>query len=316
MMHLGELNWEPFPFLVFFCFLVFSVYLARNASAMSTQSTMNHSKQAILKTPERRIGFSICLADIQPFSSSSAAQNLGFTGATPARRRGKRSLARSDTGPRRRPLGSPPNAMATLAAALLLFPLSARGKKRGKRKPDASTVAASMQYHQRGTMAHVHGDIDGAKQAFREAIKLKPDFSYAYYRLAFVMHEQAQQERLRQQKEEGPLRPTEDPVPVFREAIRLDGRDEMYYYSLGQALKDQLDLQGAVDTFSAVTRFNPRSAQAYWAIGKVRTSTQPVGTRRARAVACPLRRCMPRPATSSIRIRMIPMTPAISTRSP
>ena len=94
--------------------------------------------------------------------------------------------------------------MATLAAALLLFPLSARGKKRGKRKPDASTVAASMQYHQRGTMAHVHGDIDGAKQAFREAIKLKPDFAYAYYRLAFVMHEQAQQERLRQQKEEGP----------------------------------------------------------------------------------------------------------------
>ena len=88
--------------------------------------------------------------------------------------------------------------MATLAAALLLFPLSVRGKKRGKRKPDASTVAASMQYHQRGTMAHVHGDIDGAKQAFREAIKLKPDFSYAYYRLAFVMHEQAQQERLRQ----------------------------------------------------------------------------------------------------------------------
>ena len=206
--------------------------------------------------------------------------------------------------------------MATLAAALLLFPLSARGKKRGKRKPDASTVAASMQYHQRGTMAHVHGDIDGAKQAFREAIKLKPDFSYAYYRLAFVMHEQAQQERLRQQKEEGPLRPTEDPAPVFREAIRLDGRDEMYYYSLGQALKDQLDLQGAVDTFSAVTRFNPRSAQAYWAIGKVRTSTQRVGTRRARAVACPLRRCMPRPATSSIRTRMIPMTPAISTRSP
>ena len=160
--------------------------------------------------------------------------------------------------------------MATLAAAaLLLFPLSVSGKKRRKRKPDASTVAAAMQYHQRGAMQHVHGDIDGAKQAFREAIKLKPDFAYAYFRLGFVMHEQAQEERLRQQKEERPLRPTEDPVPVFRQAIRLDGRDEMYYYSLGQALKDQLDLQGAVDTFSAVTRFNPRSAQAYWALGKV-----------------------------------------------
>tara|TARA_B100000795_G_C22717194_1_gene405929 strand:- start:437 stop:1063 length:627 start_codon:yes stop_codon:yes gene_type:complete len=208
--------------------------------------------------------------------------------------------------------------MATLAAALLLFPLSASGKKRRKHKPDASTVAAAMQYHQRGTMAHVHGDIDGAKQAFREAIKLKPDFAYAYFRLGFVMHEQAQQERLRQQKEERPLRPTEDPVPVFRQAIRLDGRDEMYYYSLGQALKDQLDLQGAADTFSAIARFNPRSAQAYWALGKVQTSLpmQRLGTGHAHAAACPMRRCMLRPATSSIRTRMIPMIPAISTRSP
>ena len=207
--------------------------------------------------------------------------------------------------------------MATLAAAaLLLFPLSVSGKKRRKRKPDASTVAAAMQYHQRGAMQHVHGDIDGAKQAFREAIKLKPDFAYAYFRLGFVMHEQAQEERLRQQKEERPLRPTEDPVPVFRQAIRLDGRDEMYYYSLGQALKDQLDLQGAADTFSAIARFNPRSAQTYWALGKVQTSSQRLGTGRAHAAACPLRRCMLRPATSSIRTRMIPMIPAISTRSP
>ena len=47
----------------------------------------------------------------------------------------------------------------------------------------------------------------------------------------------------------------------------------MVYYSLGQALKDQLDLQGAAETFSAIARFNPRSAQAYWALGKVQTST-------------------------------------------
>lgn len=161
-----------------------------------------------------------------------------------------------------------------MAVAFLLLSLSASGKKRKKRQPEATTVAAAMQYHQRGTMAHVHGDIDGAKQAFRDAIKLKPDFAYAYFRLGFVMHEQAQQERLRQQKEDRPLRPTEDPVPVFWQAIRLDGSDEMAYYSLGQALMDQLDLQGAADTFSVIARFNPRSAQAYWALGKVQIFSQ------------------------------------------
>ena len=154
---------------------------------------------------------------------------------------------------------------------VLLLAVSARaGKKRKKRGPSASTAAA-MQHHQRGTMAHVHGDHDGAKAAFREAVKLKPDFAYAYFRLGFVMHEQEQQERLRQKANDGPRRPrpTEDPVPVFREAIRLDGTDEMVYYSLGQALKDRLDLRAAAETFSAITRLNPRSAQAYWALGKV-----------------------------------------------
>ena len=314
MMHFGELNWEQFGR------TFFALYLATNEPAWPMSGSHHEPLATSIPADIRARHWVLYLRfQISTHSESGSLKRSRILDSQAPNRRVVAASARSralTARARGRPLGSPPNAMATLAAALLLFPLSARGKKRGKRKPDASTVAASMQYHQRGTMAHVHGDIDGAKQAFREAIKLKPDFSYAYYRLAFVMHEQAQQERLRQQKEEGPLRPTEDPVPVFREAIRLDGRDEMYYYSLGQALKDQLDLQGAVDTFSAVTRFNPRSAQAYWAIGKVRTSTQRVGTRRARAVACPLRRCMPRPATSSIRTRMIPMTPAISTRSP
>ena len=75
---------------------------------------------------------------------------------------------------------------------VLLLAMSARaGKKRKKRGPSASTAAA-MQHHQRGTMDHVHGDFDGAKEAFREAVKLKPDFAYAYFRLGFVMHEQEQ----------------------------------------------------------------------------------------------------------------------------
>ena len=65
--------------------------------------------------------------------------------------------------------------------------------KKRKRKSQAAArlTAAAMQHHQVGTMAHVHGDFDGAKKAFRDAIALKPDFAYAYFRLAVVIKEQA-----------------------------------------------------------------------------------------------------------------------------
>ena len=166
-----------------------------------------------------------------------------------------------------------------LGTLLLARPCTAAAKKR-KRKSQAAArlTAAAMQHHQVGTMAHVHGDLDGAKKAFRDAIALKPDFAYAYFRLAIVIKEQAEQEKLRLQKSEEPLkaaRPTEDAVPVFRQAIALDGKDEMAYYSLGNVLKDRLDLQGAKEVFSMIaSRVNPRSAQAYWALGKVHAASR------------------------------------------
>ena len=86
-----------------------------------------------------------------------------------------------------------------LALVLIALASSAKSKKRsGKKKsspppskPDATTMVA-MRHHQRGVMAHVQGDRNGAKKAFRAAIAVKPDFAYAYYRLGFVVHEQAQ----------------------------------------------------------------------------------------------------------------------------
>lgn len=165
-----------------------------------------------------------------------------------------------------------------LATLLLARPCTSAAKRR-KRKSRAAErmTAAAMQHHQVGTMAHVHGDFDGAKKAFRDAIALKPDFAYAYFRLAVVINEQAQQEKLKLQKSEEPrkARPAEDAVPVFRQAIALDGRDEMAYYSLGHVLKDRLDLQGAKEIFSIIaSRVNPRSAQAYWALGKVHAASR------------------------------------------
>lgn len=185
---------------------------------------------------------------------------------------------------------------ATLTVLLLVLIEGGMAAKKKRRKTsDPSPLpsgadALAMSSHQRGTMAHVQGDIKGAMRLFREAIAHKPDFAYAYYRLGFVMHEQRQ---LR------PERAHEDPVPIFRcahtrsaqaggdsspcvcicqptgpahrAALALDPSDEMVHYALGQALQDSDQHSEAASVYEGITTsVNPRSAQAYWALGKVR----------------------------------------------
>ena len=154
---------------------------------------------------------------------------------------------------------------------LVLLMAVAAAKKKKKPPPPPPPSAAhveAMGHHQRGTMAHVQGDRNGAKKAFRAAIAAKPDFAYAYYRLGFVVHEQAQILRGSGKKAAA----AEDPVPLFRAAIALDGADEMFYHALGQALRDRGrggDRDRAEAVYRAALSFNPRSAQSYWALGKL-----------------------------------------------
>ena len=102
-----------------------------------------------------------------------------------------------------------------LLLVLLLAGAAAKKKKKPPPPPPPSAAhVEGMGHHQRGTMAHVQGDRNGAKKAFRAAIAAKPDFAYAYYRLGFVVHEQAQILRGSGKKAAA----AEDPVPLFRAA--------------------------------------------------------------------------------------------------
>ena len=150
--------------------------------------------------------------------------------------------------------------------SLLGAPLGEAKKKRSKREStdtrDPTHNALAMSHHQRGTMAHVQGDLKGAVRSFRDAIAVQPDFAYAYFRLGFVLNE------LHKQR---PGQHTDDPVPVLQTALALDPKDEMVHYSLGQVLQERGRHTEAADVFETITStINPRSAQAYWALGKVR----------------------------------------------
>ena len=122
--------------------------------------------------------------------------------------------------------------LAVVVYWLLLAGVQAKKKKRledESASPPSADKTLAMHHHQRGTMAHMQGDLVGAIEAFRSAIQAKPDFAYAYYRLGFVQHE------LRQAH---PNRANEDPVPAFKAALALNPWDEMSHYSFGQALQD------------------------------------------------------------------------------
>ena len=167
----------------------------------------------------------------------------------------------------------PPSLLLT--TILLLDAREICAKKKRRRQAETSVNAQAMNHHQRGVMAHVQGDPNAAKREFRKAIAAAPNFAYAYYRLGFVMQEQEQQERERHRKDAKKLRATEDPVPIFRAAIAIDGHDEMAYYALGQTLKERSDMSGAAAVFETIaSRLNPLSAQAYWALGHVRALTR------------------------------------------
>ena len=132
----------------------------------------------------------------------------------------------------------------------------------------------AMKYHQQGVMAHVQGDPQGAITAFERAIETKPDFAYAYFRLGFILEEERKRRLQQQQHRVGSSEKKlhlADSLPLLRTALELDPSDEMTHIAIGQALHDRGRHTEAATVYEGITAaLNPRSAQAYWALGKVR----------------------------------------------
>ncbi|KAL3920249.1 MAG: hypothetical protein SGPRY_005323 [Prymnesium sp.] len=172
-----------------------------------------------------------------------------------------------------------------LLALLSDHPVDAKkGRRKTKKKSDNPmddpAFAAAAQHHHRGTLAHVEGDLEAAKKYFRLAIHAKPDFAYAYYRLGFVLQEQVEARRERRQKDSGSNAiphddsdKVDEPINLFRVAIDIDGQDEMAYEALGRALREAGRVDEANQTYYAAMQMNPKSAQAYWGLGKVAQMT-------------------------------------------
>ena len=111
-----------------------------------------------------------------------------------------------------------------------------------------------MTHSNLGNALRSQGKLDEAVAAYREAIRLKPDFAEAHVRLGGLLCDE---------KRDYPAAEAE-----FREAIRLKPDLAVAYSDLGTALRKHGKLDEAIAAFRETIRLKPDSAEAHYKFGK------------------------------------------------
>jgi len=122
-------------------------------------------------------------------------------------------------------------------------------------KPKTQAESAEFQalvWFQRGYQAQEAGKHEQAVQAYREAIRLRPDDALAWYNLGLAYEW---------------LRRYQEAVQAYREAIRLKPDDASAWNSLGNALDELGQYQEAVQAYREAVRLKPDYALAWNNLG-------------------------------------------------
>ncbi|MHB9101287.1 MAG: tetratricopeptide repeat protein [Sulfuricella sp.] len=112
---------------------------------------------------------------------------------------------------------------------------------------------------ERATLLHRSGKLEDARRLYMEISQRAPDFAEAWHRLGLI--EQAA----------GRL---DEAADFMRRAIRLDERQPLYFFGLGQVLQDQNEPGEAESLFRQALALNPNMAPAYNHLGLVLQSVQ------------------------------------------
>ncbi len=137
-----------------------------------------------------------------------------------------------------------------------------------------------------GNVLRDKGDLAGAEAAFRQALRLDPNYTHAHNNLGLVLHDKGDlQGAIAEHKEALHLDPKfawahnnlgwalqdkgdkAGAEAAFREAIRLDPKLVLAHINLGVVLRDQGDKTGAEAVFREAIRIDPQSALAHTHLG-------------------------------------------------
>jgi tetratricopeptide (TPR) repeat protein len=144
-----------------------------------------------------------------------------------------------------------PGAMNDLGGALVdkgsLDEAIAAYKEAIRLKPDFAQV-----YNNLGGALVDKGSLDEAVAAYKEAIRLKPDFAEAYHGLGRALRKKGSLDKA---------------IAAYKEAIRLKPAYVMAYDNLGDALVDKGSLDEAVAAYKEAIRLKPDFAEVYDDLG-------------------------------------------------
>jgi Flp pilus assembly protein TadD len=89
-------------------------------------------------------------------------------------------------------------------------------------------------------------------QAFREAIRLRPDFANAHYNLGFVLDQKGQ---------------SREAAEAFKEAARINPRDGDAFYMLGLSRAKLEQYDDALAAMQQCVKLKPNDAEARYRLG-------------------------------------------------
>jgi tetratricopeptide (TPR) repeat protein len=97
------------------------------------------------------------------------------------------------------------------------------------------------------------GDVDGARDWYREAVRVDPGFSRVHVNMGKALCDVG--------------RDFDGAIACFREAIRLDPGDAKAHYNLGLALRNKGNLDAAIGSYREAVRLNPDDADGWHSLG-------------------------------------------------
>ena len=156
-------------------------------------------------------------------------------------------------------------------------------------KPKTQAESAEFQalvWFQRGYQAQEAGKHEQAVQAYREAIRLKPDDASAWNSLGNALDELGQyQEAVQAYREAVRLKPdyalawnnlgvaygrlgrNQEGLQAYREAIRLEPEEGLFSFNLGNAYARLGQYQEAIQAYREAIRLKPDLAEAWYSLG-------------------------------------------------
>jgi tetratricopeptide (TPR) repeat protein len=147
-----------------------------------------------------------------------------------------------------------------VALEAVLHPVSSAAKQATEQQQIAAAAAAPVRKEELSAeqwfeRAFGATDLDEGIRCYAEAIRLKPDYAFAYYN------------RGNARKAKGDL---DGALKDFAEAIRLKPDDVFAYNNRGTTRYHKGDLDGALKDFAEAIRLKPDDADAYYNRGNAR----------------------------------------------